>query len=114
MKNLVKVGDRFDYEFGDETYDFPVSTVVICIYDEIAILKVTFMYEECVDLTLEYDKVVEYFPDFTDSERNMYSRYLFLDTDTMELFKDPYVYYDCEDEELGMVYSGGRVKNRNQ
>ena len=58
------------------------------------------MTAESEDLTLEYDNVVEFFPDFTDSERNMYSRYLFLDTDTLELFDDPYNYYASKNEEL--------------
>ena len=28
MENTVKIGDRFDYDFGDETFSFPVETVV--------------------------------------------------------------------------------------
>ena len=101
MKDIVKVGDRFDYDFGDEVYSFPVETVVFSIEGETAILKVIGMSAECEDLTLEYDNVVEFFPDFTDPDRNMYSRYLFLDIDTMELFDDPYNYsaYKNEDPE---------------
>lgn len=100
MENSVKVGDHFDYDFGDETFSFPVETVVIRIDGEIAILKVTGMTAECEDLTVKYDDVVEFFPDFTDPEHNMYSRYLFLDTDTLDLFDDPYNYYACKNEEL--------------
>ena len=100
MKESVKVGDHFDYDFGDETFSFPVETVVFCIYGETAILKVIGMSAECVDLTLEYENVVEFFPDFTDPERNMYSRYLFLDTDTLDLFDNPYNYYACKNEKL--------------
>lgn len=100
MKDLVKVGDHFDYDFGDETFSFPVETVVFCTYDETAILKVIGMSAECEDLTLGYDNVVEFFPDFTDPKRNMYSRYLFLDTDTLDLFDNPYNHYACKDEEL--------------
>ena len=99
MGDLVKVGDRFDYDFGDETFSFPVETVVSYIDGETAILKVIGMTAESEDLTLEYDNVVEFFPDFTDPERNMYSRYLFLDTDTLELFDDPYNYYACKNED---------------
>ena len=90
MGDLVKVGDHFDYDFGDETFSFPVETVVSYIDGETAILKVIGMSAECEELTLKYDDVVEFLPDFTDPERNMYSRYLFLDTDTMELVDYPY------------------------
>ena len=100
MGDLVKVGDHFDYDFGDETFSFPVETVVFHIDGDTAILKVIGMSAECEDLTLEYDNVVEYFPDFTDPKRNMYSRYLFLDTDTLELFDNPYNYYASKNEEL--------------
>lgn len=100
MGDLVKVGDRFDYDFGDETFSFPVETVVSYIDGETAILKVIGITAESEDLTLEYDNVVEFFPDFTDPEHNMYSRYLFLDTDTLELFDDPYNYYASKNEEL--------------
>ena len=99
MENSVKVGDRFDYDFGDETFSFPVETVVIRIDGEIAILKVTGMTAECEDQTLRYDDVVEFFPDFTDPEHNMYSRYLFLDTETFDLFDNPYNYYACKNED---------------
>lgn len=100
MKNLVKVGDHFDYDFGDETFSFPVETVVFHIDGKTAILKVIGMSAECEGLTLEYDDVVEFFPDFTDPKRNMYSRYLFLDTDTLDLFDNPYNHhYACENEE---------------
>lgn len=100
MKDIVKVGDRFDYDFGDEVYSFPVETVVFSIEGETAILKVTAMTAECEDLTLKYENVVEFFPDFTDPERKMYSRYLFLDINTMEMFDDPYNHYACKNEEL--------------
>ena len=100
MENSVKVGDHFDYDFGDETFSFPVETVVIRIDGEIAILKVTGMTAECEDLTVRYDDVVEFFPDFTDPERNMYSRYLFLEIDTMGLVDSPYSYYDYKYGEL--------------
>ena len=100
MENSVKVGDHFDYDFGDETFSFPVETVVICIYGETAILKVIGMSAECEELTLEYDEVVEFFPDFTDPERNMYSRYLFLDIETLDLIDNPYNYYAYKNEEL--------------
>ena len=100
MENTVKIGDRFDYDFGDETFSFPVETVVFSIERETAILKVVGMSAECEDLTLRYDDVLEFFPDFTDPERNMYSRYLFLDTDTLELFDNPYNYYADKNEEL--------------
>jgi hypothetical protein len=108
MENTVKIGDRFDYDFGDETFSFPVETVVFSIEGETAILKVVGMSAECEELTLEYDNVVELFPDFTDPERNMYSRYLFLDINTMDLVDSPYSYYaykygeletDCSNEE---------------
>ena len=105
MKDIVKVGDRFDYDFGDEVYSFPVETVVFSIEGETAILKVIGMSAECEDLTLEYDNVVEFFPDFTDPDRNMYSRYLFLDIDTMELFDDPYNYSAYKNEELETDYT---------
>ena len=100
MGDLVKVGDHFDYDFGDETFSFPVETVVFHIDGDTAILKVIGMSAECEDLTLEYDNVVEFFPDFTDPGRNMYSRYLFLDTDTLDLFDNPYNYYADKNEEL--------------
>ena len=100
MDNIVEIGDHFSYDFGDETFSFPVETVVKYIDGETAILKVTEMSAECEDLTLKYDEVVEYFPEFTDPERNTYSRYLFLDTDTLDLFDDPYNYYACKNEEL--------------
>jgi len=108
MENTVKIGDRFDYDFGDETFSFPVETVVFSIERETAILKVVGMSAECEELTLEYDDVLELFPDFTDPERNMYSRYLFLDINTMDLVDSPYSYYaykygeletDCSNEE---------------
>jgi hypothetical protein len=99
MENSVKVGDHFDYDFGDETFSFPVETAVIHIDGETAILKVIGMSAECEDLTLRYNDVVEFFPDFTDPERNMYSRYLFLDTDTLDLFDNPYNYYADKNEE---------------
>ena len=108
MENTVKIGDRFDYDFGDETFSFPVETVVFSIEGETAILKVVGMSAECEELTLEYDDVLELFPDFTDPERNMYSRYLFLDINTMDLVDSPYSYYaykygeletDCSNEE---------------
>ena len=59
MENSVKVGDYFDYDFGDEEFCFPVETVVIQIDGEIAILKVTGMTAECEDQTLRYDNVVD-------------------------------------------------------
>ena len=99
MENSVKVGDHFDYDFGDETFSFPVETVVFHIDGKTAILKVIGMSAECEGLTLEYDDVVEFFPDFTDPERNMYSRYLFLDTNTLDIFDNPYNYYACKNEE---------------
>ena len=100
MGDLVKIGDHFDYDFGDETFSFPVETVVSYIDGETAILKVIGMTAESEELTLKYDDVVEFFPDFTDPERNMYSRYLFLDTDTLDLFDNPYNYYAEKNEEL--------------
>ena len=99
MENSVKVGDHFDHDFGDEEFSFPVETVVIQIDGEIAILKVTGMTAECEDQTLRYDDVVEFFPDFTDPVHNMYSRYLFLDTETFDLFDNPYNYYACKNED---------------
>jgi hypothetical protein len=69
MGDLVKIGDHFDYDFGDETFSFPVETVVSYIDGETAILKVIGITAESEDLTLEYDNVVEFFPDFTDPER---------------------------------------------
>jgi hypothetical protein len=99
MENSVKVGDHFDHDFGDEEFSFPIETVVIHIDGEIAILKVTGMTAECEDQTLRYDDVVEFFPDFTDSECNMYSRYLFLDTNTLDIFDNPYNYYACKNED---------------
>lgn len=98
MDNIVEIGDHFSYDFGDETFSFPVETVVKYIDGETAILKVTEMSAECEDLTLKYDEVVEYFPEFTDPERNTYSRYLFLDIDTFDLVDDPYNNY-CEEQE---------------
>ena len=100
MSDIVKVGDRFDYDLGDEEYSFPVETIVFCLEGKTAILKVIGMSAECEEMTLEYDDVVDFFPDFTDPERNMYSRYLFLDIDTMEPFDNPYNYYACKHEEL--------------
>ena len=100
MGDLVKVGNHFDYDFGDETFSFPVETVVSYIDGETAILKVIGITAESEELTLKYDDVVEFFPDFTDPERNMYSRYLFLDTDTLDLFDNPYNYYADKNEEL--------------
>lgn len=105
MSDLIKVGDRFNYDFGDDEYSFPVETVVFSIEGETAILKVIGMSAECEDLMLEYDNVVEFFPDFTDPDRNMYSRYLFLDIDTMELFDDPYNYSAYKNEELETDYT---------
>ena len=110
MEDLVKVGNCFDYDFGDEKYSFPVETVVICINGETAILKVIGMTAESVDLTLEYDNVVEFFPDFKDPERNMYSRYLFLDINTMELFDDPYYHFACKNE----VDEGAEIDTNEQ
>lgn len=40
MENSVKVGDHFDYDFGDETFSFPVETVVFHIDGETAIFSV--------------------------------------------------------------------------
>lgn len=99
MEETVKIGDRFNYDWGDELYSFPVETVVKYIDGEIAILKVTGMSAECEDLTLKYEEVLEYFPEFTDSERNMYSRYLFLDIDTLDIVDYPYNYYREEQED---------------
>ena len=93
------MGDYFDYDFGDEDFSFPVETAVIHIDGETAILKVIGMSAECEHLTLTYDDVVEFFPDFTDPELNMYSRYLFLDTDTLDLIDNPYSHYACKNEE---------------
>ena len=64
MENSVKVGDHFDYDFGDEEFSFPVETVVFHIDGKTAILKVIGMSAECEDLTLEYDDVVEFFPGY--------------------------------------------------
>ena len=117
MENSVKVGDHFDYDFGDETFSFPVETVVFQIDGETAILKVVGMSAECEDLTLRYDDVVEFFPDFTDSERNMYSRYLFLDTDTLDLFDNPYNYYADKNKELeedGLTEEEEQTKETNE
>ena len=100
MEDQVKVGDHFDYDLGDEEYSFPVETVVICMEGRTAIMKVIGMSAECEELTLEYDEVVEFFPDFTDPERNMYSRYLFLDIETLDLIDNPYNYYAYKNEEL--------------
>ena len=36
MEETVKIGDRFNYDWGDELYSFPVETVIIHIDDEIA------------------------------------------------------------------------------
>ena len=99
MENSVKVGDHFDYDFGDEEFSFPVETVVFHIDGKTAILKVIGMSAECEGLTLEYEDVVEFFPDFIDPKRNMYSRYLFLDTETLDLFDNPYNYYACKNED---------------
>lgn len=97
MDNIVEVGDHFSYDFGDETYSFPVETIIIHIDEEIAIVKVISITAECEDMTLEYDEVKEYFPDFTDPERDSNSRYLFLDMETLDLFDDPYSYYYMEE-----------------
>ena len=93
MEDSVKVGDHFRYDFGDETFSFPVETVIIHIDEEIAIVKVISITAEYEDMPLEYDEVKEYFPDFTDPERDFNSRYLFLDLETLDLFDDPYRYY---------------------
>lgn len=47
MEEKVKIGDRFDYDLGDNEYSFPVETTVICIDGETAILKVIGMSAEC-------------------------------------------------------------------
>lgn len=99
MEETVKIGDRFNYDWGDELYSFPVETVVFYIDGETAILKVIGMSAECEELTLKYDDVVEFYPDFTDPERNSNSRYLFLDMGTLDLFDDPYAYYYWEEQE---------------
>ena len=100
MENTVKIGDCFDYDFGDEIFSFPVETVVKYIDGKTAILKVIGMSAECEELTLKYDDAVELFPNFTDPERNMYSRYLFLDIETLDLIDNPYNYYAYKNEEL--------------
>lgn len=100
MNNSIEVGDHLNYDFGDEIYSFPVETIVKYIEGETAILKVISMTAESEELTLKYDDIVEFFPNFTDPERNMYSRYLFLDIDTMETFDNPYNYFACKNEEL--------------
>lgn len=99
MEEGLKLGDHFSYDFGDETYSFPVETVIIHIDEEIAIVKVISITAECEDMTLEYDEVKEYFPEFTDPERDSNSRYLFLDLETLDLFDDPYSYYYCEEDD---------------
>jgi hypothetical protein len=99
MEECLKLGDHFSYDFGDEPYSFPVETVIIHIDEEIAIVKVISITAECEDMTLEYDEVKEYFPDFTDPERDSNSRYLFLDMETLDLFDDPYNYYWEEQED---------------
>lgn len=99
MEEGLKLGDHFSCDFGDENYSFPVDTVIIHIDEEIAIVKVISMTAECEDQTLEYDEVKEYFLNFTDPERNSYSRYLFLDMETLDLFDDPYSHYYCEEED---------------
>jgi hypothetical protein len=40
MEEGLKLGDHFSHDFGDETYSFPVETVIIHIDEEIAIVKV--------------------------------------------------------------------------
>ena len=97
MEEGLKLGDHFSYDFGDENFSFPVDTVIIHIDEEIAIVKVISISAECEDMTLEYDEVKEYFPDFTDPERDSNSRYLFLDMETLDLFDDPYSYYYMEE-----------------
>ena len=97
MEEGLKLGDHFSYDFGDENFSFPVDTVIIHIDEEIAIVKVISITAECEDMTLEYDEVKEYFPDFTDPERDSNSRYLFLDMETLDLFDDPYSYYYMEE-----------------
>lgn len=99
MEESLKLGDHFDYDFGDETDSLPIETVVIHIDGKIAIVKVISMYAECEEFTAKYDDVVEYFPDFTDPKRNFNSRYLFLDMETLSLFDDPMNYYAMEELE---------------
>lgn len=114
MEEGLKLGDHFSCDFGDENFSFPVDTVIIHIDEEIAIVKVISMTAECEDQTLEYDEVKEYFPNFTDPERNSYSRYLFLDMETLDLFDDPYNYFwEEQDDDESLEEDGLNEKEES-
>ena len=114
MEEGLKLGDHFSHDFGDETYSFPVETVIIHIDEEIAIVKVISITAEYEDMSLEYEEVKEYFPDFTDPERDFNSRYLFLDLETLDLFDDPYNYYwEEQDDDESLEEDGLNEKEES-
>ena len=99
MEEMVKIGDRYEfYGFGE---DFPIECVVIYINGDVAIMEAVFMYAECEDQTMEYEDVVDVYPDFTDPDHNKYSHYLVLDVETGDIFPDFDRYYNakaCEEQ----------------
>lgn len=106
MEEMVKIGDHFECDgFGE---DFPIECIVIYINGDVAILKAISMYMECEDQTMTYEDVVGVYPDFSDPEHNMYSRYLVLDIETGDIFPDIGWYYSakaCEDYDTGELTS---------
>lgn len=106
MGERLKIGDHYEYDFGDGDWSFPTESVIMYINGDVAVMKVISMSAECEELTLKYDDVLEYFPDFSDPEQGFYSRYLFLDLDTSWIIPNLDAYYyekeyhESDDEEL--------------
>lgn len=97
MEEMVKIGDHFECDgFGE---DFPIECIVIYINGDVAILKAISMYMECEDQTMTYEDVVGVYPDFSDPEHNMYSRYLVQDVETGDIFPDFSWYYNVKESE---------------
>ena len=102
MEERLKIGDHYEYDFGDEDWSFPTESVIMYINGDVAVMKVISMSAECEELTLKYDEVLENFPDFSDPEHGFYSRYLFLDLDTSWIIEDLGAYYyekECQESE---------------
>ena len=93
MEERLKIGDHYEYDFGDEEWSFPTKSVIMYIEGDVAVMKVISMCAECEDLTLEYDEVLEKFPDFSDPEHGSYSCYLFLNLETSRIISDLGMYY---------------------
>ena len=91
--NDLSIGSKYRYSFGKDFLGEEIYIEGNVVFNDgvTAIIRVTFMYEECWFHILYYHEVKQYIPSFSDPEAKRLTEYLCIDVETEDniFFRDP-------------------------